>query len=153
MGLFLPTDWKYDTSQEKAGSFLLGLAIGKMWFVNSKTGERLALKYRAVSLNLGAGPPVQASWSHAADPSHGVGNVTAASGKYFGSLSFPCRGYVLSLSGTVGLLAEQHQGTGALTMILFGLDPVFAGVRIVGSGHAVFPGAGAGGGVAVFEHA
>lgn len=150
----LKTSWKVVTSEETSGSLLISVALGKIYFQNEATNDKMTIKYRCVSLGEGKGLPVGANWSNTSDPSGGVGNVSVADGRYFGSLVFPCHGYMFGLggsSGVVGSIFNMAVTGGGLTEVLFGMLPVFAGVRMWGLGRAALPGGGISGGVAVFE--
>ena len=54
-------------------------------------------------------------------------------------------------SGVVGSILGMDVTGGGLTAVLFGIAPVFAGVRIWGLGRGALPGASFSGGLAVFE--
>ncbi|HUI74797.1 MAG TPA: hypothetical protein VLX32_07635 [Candidatus Acidoferrum sp.] len=154
MGLMLRTDWKLDTSEEKSGSLFFSVAYGKLYFSNTVTKEKFAVNYRCFSVGEGKGLPVGANWSNTADPSGGFDNVGVAPGHYFGSLAFPCDGYMMGIgasSGFVGSIFGYHVTGGGYSIAFFGMMPVFAAIRMWGKGRAAFPGAGISGGVARFE--
>jgi hypothetical protein len=150
----LRTPWKFVTSEEKSGSLLISVSIGKLYFEHESTGEKLNVKYRCVSLGAGKGPPAGASWSETTDPSGGFDNVGVVPGHSFTDLSFPCHGYIIGVgasSGVIGSILGMDVTGGGLTAVLFGMAPVFAGIRLYGFGRGALPGAGFTGGVAVFE--
>src|SRR5271157_5713614 len=89
MGFLLRTTWKFVTSEEKSGSLLLTVALGKLYFEDESDGTKMTVKYRCVTAGQGKGPPVGANWSNTADPSNQFDNVGVMPGKYFGPLSFP----------------------------------------------------------------
>ena len=154
MSVLLSTPWKFVTSEEKAGTLFATVAVGKLYFENDDSGEKLTLKYRSIGLGHGKGPPVGASWSNTSDPSSASGNVGVVEGHYFGPLSFPCRGYMLGLgasSGVVGSILGASETGGSFTIAFFDLAPVFAPVRMWGLGRAALPGVAIGGGLALFE--
>jgi hypothetical protein len=148
------TPWKIDTTEETSGSLLATVAVGALYLSNEDTGEQMKINYRCISLGAGKGPPAGANWSNTADPSGGFDNVAVIPGRYFSSLSFPCRGYMIGVGASAGvigsILGMDVTGDG-LTAVLFGILPVFAGVRIWGFGRGALPGAGITGGLAVFE--
>jgi hypothetical protein len=151
----LRTQWKVVTSEETSGSLVLSISWGKIYLVNENDkDDTLTIKYRCISAGESKGPPVGANWSSTSDPSGGVGNVSVVDGHYFGHLSFPCHGYMIGVAaslGVAGSIAGLNRTGGNLTEVLFGMAPVFAGVRLYGLGHGVTPGIGFGGGIAVFE--
>jgi hypothetical protein len=154
ISLFEKTDWKYDTSEEKSGSFFATVAFGKLYFSNEATREKMTVKYRSISVGESKGPPVGANWSKTSDPSGAPSNVGVAEGHYFGPMSFPCRGYMIGLGGSAGVVGNvfgMNQTGGALTIAVFGMAPVFASVRMWGLGRAALPGFGIGTGLALFE--
>jgi hypothetical protein len=89
------------------------------------------------------------SESHFDDPSGGYGPV--ATNRPFDESCFPCKGYMLSLGGTLGVFDSDggSGGGGSWNIYFFGAWP-FAGVRCWGAYHATTPGAGVGGGIAGF---
>lgn len=70
-------------------------------------------------------------------------------------MSFPCRGYILGFgaSSSIGpkVIGAADQTAGSVTIILFGMWPVFAGVKLWGLSKAIVPGAGASAGLATFQ--
>ena len=54
-------------------------------------------------------------------------------------------------AGVVGSILGMDINGGGLTVVLFGILPVFAGVRIWGFGQGALPGAGMFGGLALFQ--
>jgi hypothetical protein len=143
------TDWEYDTSEDTTGSFFASVSFGRLVLKNVVNDENMTIKYRCISLSLSKGYPVGISKAAFTDPSGGYGPVV--SNKYFDSMCFPCRGYILSLGGTLGVLEADNQTSGNVWNIFyFGLHP-FAGLRCSGSFRATTPGAGVGGGIASFE--
>ena len=151
----LRTPWKVETSEEKAGSLIVGLSFGKIYLVHETTGEKMIVNYRCLSIGLGAGAPHSIGYSESKtdDPSGGVGNVSVVQGRDFSDFSFPCRGYILTVgasAGVVGSIMGMDITGGGLTVALFGQLPVFAGVRLWGGGRAVLPGVGFSGGLAHF---
>lgn len=150
------TPWRFETSEEKSATLLISGAIGALYFVNDDTDEHLKVSYRAVSIGAGKGPPVGAAWSKTSDPSGAVGNVAVTPGHGFGPTKFPCRGYILGFGGSASvvpkLFGASDQTAGGVTIVLFGMWPVFAGVKLWGLGNAVLPGVGASAGFATFEN-
>jgi len=154
MGILLKTDWKLDTSEEKAGSLFATVAWGKLYFSNVASGDKMTVKYRSISIGDGKGLPAGANWSNASDPSGGFDNVGVMPGKYFGPLSFPCHGYMIGIGGSsavVGSILGMDVTGGGVSMAIFGIVPVFAAIRMWGFGRAALPGLGASAGLAVFE--
>jgi hypothetical protein len=148
------TPWKVDTTEETSGSFFATVAFGALYLSNEDSGETMKIKYRSVSIGAGKGLPVGASWSNKTDPSGGFDNVAVIHGRYFSEFSFPCRGYMIGFGGSaavVGSILGMDVTGGGLTAVLFGIAPVFAGVRIWGLGRGALPGAGASAGLALFE--
>jgi hypothetical protein len=153
MGLYR-TDWALESSEEKSGSLLASVAFGALYFKNVKSGESMKVKYRAVGVGLGKGPPAGANWSNASDPSGGFDNVGVVPGRSFGSLSFPCRGYMLGIGGSAGVVGSilgMDVTGGGLTVALFGMVPVFAGIRLWGFGRGALPGLGMNAQLALFQ--
>lgn len=153
MGM-LRTNWKVVTSEEKSGSLLISFSVGKLYLKEETTGELMTIKYRCAAIGAGKGPPVGASWSNTSDPSGGFDNVAVLSGHSFSTFSFPCHGYILGVgasSGVVGSIMNMDVTGGNVSVVLFGIVPVFAGVKLYGMGRGALPGAGFTGGVAVFE--
>lgn len=150
------TSWKFDTSEETAVTVVGSFAKGALYFVNEDDGETMTVRYRAVSLGTGKGPPVGVSWSVKTDPSGGFDNVAVVKhGGYFGPLSFPCRGYILGFGASSSIapkiIGASDQTAGSVTIIIFGMWPVFAGVKSWGLSKSIAPGAGASAGLATFE--
>src|SRR5215475_14591901 len=106
MSILLRTDWKLDTSEETSGSVFATLAFGKLYLSNVSTGEKMTIKYNCISIGAGKGLPVGANWSNASDPSGGFDNVGVMPGKYFGSLSFPCRGYMIGVGASMAVVGS-----------------------------------------------
>ncbi len=153
MGM-LRTEWKVVTTEEISGTLLVGLSFGKIYFESTVTGEKMTVKYRCINIGAGKGPPAGAAWSNISDPSGGFDNVGVMPGHYFGPLSFPCRGYLLGAgasSGVLGSILGMDVTGGGVTMALFGIVPVFAGIRLWGLGRGALPGGGLTGGVALFQ--
>jgi hypothetical protein len=148
------TAWKLDTSEEKSGSLFATVAFGKLYFSNEDTREKMTVKYRSISVGESKGLPVGANWSNTSDPSGGAGNVGVVSGHYFGRMSFPCRGYLIGMGASAGVIGSAvgfHQSGGSLTIAIFGIAPVLAAIRMWGLGRAALPGVGIGAGLALFE--
>lgn len=149
------TSWKFETSEEKAISLAGTIAKGALYFINEDTEEKMKVSYRAVSIGAGKGPAVNASWSATSDPSGGFGTVAVVKRRYFGPLSFPCRGYILGIGASASIapkvIGAADQTVGGVTIVLFGVFPVFAGVKLWGLGNAILPGAGASAGIATFQ--
>lgn len=154
MGLLTPTSWRIDTSEETSGSVIISLALGKLYARDEATGEEMTIGYRCLSLGMGKGPPAGAAWSKKTDPSGQFENIGVVSqGKSFGAFSFPCRGYMIGVgasSGVIGSIFGMDVTGGGITAVLFGQVPVFAGVRLWGLGNGALPGAGFSGGLAHF---
>jgi len=154
MALLLSTTWKLDTSEETSGSLFATLAFGKLYFSDTSSGDKMVVKYRSLSIGESKGLPIGANWSNTSDPSGGFDNVGVVPGRYFGPLSFPCRGYMIGIglsSAVVGSILGMDVTGGGLSIALFGMVPVFAAIRMWGLGRAAIPGAGIGAGVALFE--
>lgn len=149
----LRTPWKFETSEDKSGSLLLGLSFGKIYLVDEISQEKMIISYRSLNVGMGKGPVVGYSESSTSDPSGAAGNVSVVEGRNFGWFSFPCRGYLIGVgasSGILGSILGMDVTGGGLTMALFGQLPVFAGVRMWGFGRGALPGAGFTGGLAHF---
>jgi hypothetical protein len=148
------TPWRFETSEETSVTIGLSGASGALYFKNEDTGEDLKLSYHAVSIGAGKGPSVGAAWSKLSDPSGGFGNVAAVRGRHFGPLSFPCRGYILGFGGSASIapkvVGASDQTAGGITIVLFGIWPVFAGVKLWGTANSLLPGVGASAGIASF---
>lgn len=114
----------------------------------------MTVKYRCANVGAGKGPPVGAAWSNISDPSGGVDRVGVVLGHYFGPMSFPCRGYLFGAGASSGVLGSilgmKVTGSG-VAVALFGIVPVFAGVRLWGFGRGALPGVGLSGGLALFQ--
>lgn len=149
------TSWKFDTSEDISGTVGGSITKGAYYFVNEDNGEGMKVNYRAVSIGAGKGPSVGASWSATTDPSGGFGNVAVVKRRYFGPLSFPCRGYILGFGASASIVPKvigaTDQSAGGLTVVLFGIWPVFAGVKLWGLGNSLLPGVGASAGIATFQ--
>ncbi len=151
----LSTSWKVESSEEKAGSLIVGLSFGKIYLVHDIKKTKMIVNYRCLSIGFGTGAPhsIGYSESNTGDPSGGVDNVSVVQGRDFSEFSFPCRGYILTVgasAGVVGSVLGMDITGGGLAMALFGQMPVFAGVRLWGFGRALLPGAGFSGGLAHF---
>ena len=145
------TDWEYETSEDTSYGLIGTVSTGTVVLANSATGEKMRIKYRALSCSLSKGLPIGASKSHFNDPSGGVGPV--CSNKYFDSLSFPCKGYILSAGATAGYAGEvaakvlnvpppkEGPNGAGISIFYFGTWP-FAGFRCWGQFTATTPGAG-----------
>ena len=145
------TDWEYETSEDRSYGLIGTYSTGTVILVNSATGERMRIKYKALAASLSKGLPVGASKSQLTDPSGGVGPV--CSNRYFDSFCFPCKGYILSAGGTFGeagdVLAKilnttpPNDGPNGMgvSIFYFGAWP-FAGFRCWGQFTATTPGAG-----------
>ena len=153
MGFLLKTPWKVDTTEEKSGTLFISLSFGTIYLSHETSGEKMTIGYRCLSIGAGKGPPVGANWSNTSDPSGGFDNVGVVSGHSFSEFSFPCRGYMIGVgasSGVVGSILGMDVTGGGLTAALFGQLPVFAGVRLWGFGRGALPGVGMSGGLAHF---
>lgn len=145
MAIMLDSGWSIVTSEETQGSLFLGVASGKIYMRQASSGDSMVVNYRCVSVGAGKGPPVGVSWSKKTDPSGGIDNVAVMPGRYFDSLSFPCRGYMIGVgasSGVVGSALGMNINGGGVTMAIFGMWPVFAGAKLWGMSNAALPGAG-----------
>lgn len=143
------SNWEYETSEDQTGSFVAAVSFGKIILKNVVDGDRMTIQYRCVSMGLSKGLPFGVSRSQFTDPSVGFGSVV--SNNYFGAFDFPCRGYILSAGGTLGVLQSDGATSGQLWNIFyFGLSP-FAALRCSGAYRATTPGGGVGGGLAGFE--
>jgi hypothetical protein len=151
----LNTQWKVETTEEKSGSLIVGLAFGKIHFIHETTSEKMIVSYRCLSIGLGAGAPKSIGYSESktTDSSGGVNNVQVVQGRNFDEFQFPCRGYMLGVGASAGIIGSvlgMDITGGGLSVALFGQLPVFAGVRLWGFGRGAFPGAGFSGGLAHF---
>lgn len=152
MGM-LNTPWKVETTEEKSGSLFIALSFGKIHLIHETSNEKMIISYRCLSLGMGKGPPIGYSESKTSDPSGGVDNVQVVQGRNFSDFSFPCRGYLIGVgasSGIIGSILGMDITGGGLSVALFGQLPVFAGVRLWGFGRGALPGAGFNGGLAHF---
>jgi hypothetical protein len=149
------TSWRFDTSEETSVTVGISAAVGALYFVNDDSGEKLKINYHAVSIGAGKGPPIGAAWSKSSDPSGGFDNLAVVNNHSFGPQTFPCRGYILGFGASASiapkLAGATDQSAGGITIVLFGIWPVFAGVKLWGLGNAIVPGAGASAGIASFE--
>ncbi|MGO4260768.1 hypothetical protein [Lysobacter sp. TAB13] len=153
MAIMYDSGWSIDTSEETQGSLFFGVASGNIYMSHAASGDSMVVSYRCVSVGAGKGPPVGVSWSKKTDPSGGIDNVGVMPGRYFGSLAFPCRGYMIGVgasSGVVGSILGMDVSGGGVTMAVFGMWPVFAGAKLWGMGNGVLPGAGMNIGLAHF---
>ena len=153
MGL-IQTHWARDTSEEKSVSLLATVAVGALYFKNTATDETMKVNYRSVGLGAGKGLPAGANWSNKKDPSGQFSNVGVIPGRNFDWFSFPCHGYMIGVGASAGVLGSilgMDVTGGGLTAVLFGMWPVFGGIRIYGLGRGALPGAGMSAAVAVFE--
>ena len=151
----LNTPWKVETTEEKAGSLVIGVSFGKIHLTHETTNEKMIVSYRCLMLGLGVGGPkgIGYSESKTSDPSGGVNNVQVVQGRNFDSFQFPCRGYMLGVGasgGIIGSVLGMDITGGGVTVALFGQLPVFAAVRLWGFGRGALPGAGFSGGLAHF---
>lgn len=140
----LRTDWKIVTTEEVSASLILSLSSGCLYAENEFSGEEMAINYRCFGLGVGKGAPVGANWSSKYDPCGGFDNVGVVAGRYFGHVTFPCRGYIIGVgasSGVLGSILGMDVSGGGVTAVLFGRTP-FAGVRLWGFGRGVLPGTG-----------
>jgi hypothetical protein len=155
MDFTLWTSWKFETSEETAVTLLGTVAKGALYFKNQDNGEKMKVSYRAVSIGAGKGPPVGASWSVDSDPSGGFGNVAVVKHRYFGPLSFPFKGYILGFGASASIIPKivgaMDQTAGGITIVLFGMFPVFAGVKLWGLSNSIVPGLGSSAGIASFQ--
>jgi hypothetical protein len=153
MGMLYRTEWQIVSSEETTGVLLLGVSIGKLYARHESSGDTMTINYRCVSVGNGKGPPAGASWSNTSDPSGQFDNVGVVPGRFFSPLSFPCRGYMFGAgasSGVVGSALGMDITGGGVTVAIFGILPVFAGVRLWGLGRSALPGVGLTGGLAHF---
>jgi hypothetical protein len=150
----LRTAWKFQTSEEKSATVGFSGATGALYFVNEDTKEKMKIRYRAFSIGAGKGPSYGASWSSTTDPSGAFDNVAVVKGRYFGPLSFPCRGYILGFGASATLapkvIGASDQTSAGVTIILFGMFPAFAGLKLWGLANSIMPGVGGSAGIATF---
>jgi hypothetical protein len=154
MGVLNRTNWKIVTTEEISGSIFASASFGKLYLEDESTHEKMTIKYRTIGFGLGKGPPVGAAWSDKENPSGGFENVGVTPGHSFGWWSFPVRGYMIGVgisAGVVGSALGMDLTGGGVTAVLFGMLPVFAGVRIWGMGKGACPGVGATVALALFE--
>ncbi|WP_266158723.1 hypothetical protein [Dyella silvatica] len=153
MGMMYDSGWSIDTTEEISGSILFGVSSGKIYMSNASEGDSMVVSYRCVSVGAGKGPPVGAAWSKKTDPSGGFDNVGVLPGQLFDCMSFPCSGYMFGVgasAGEIGSILGMDVTGGGVSIALFGMWPVFAGVKLWGLGNGVLPGAGVTGGLAHF---
>ena len=154
------TDWEYETAEDLSVGLLGTFSSGTVVLVNSTSGDRMKVKYKAFSTSLSKGLPVGASKSHFSDPSGGVGPI--CSNRYLDSFCFPCGGYILSAGATAGeagaVLAKvlrvppPNEGPNGAAVSIFYFGPwPFAGFRCWGQFTATTPGAGLGAALARFR--
>jgi hypothetical protein len=151
MDFFLKTPWKYGTSEENSTSLLLSYSAGRLFMHNEDDRETMTINYRCLSIGAGKGPPFGFSVSRTQDPSGGFDNVGVRPNHYFGPMAFPCRGYMIGVGASAAILGSilgMDVSGGGVTVVIFSQVPVFAGLRIWGTGRALFPGAGFTGGLA-----
>ena len=154
LGFRYGTDWVYETSQDFTVSVVASVSAGILKFRNQQDNSSLSVKYHCISIGAGKGLPVNVSNSMYSDPSGGYGTIQ--SDKYFDDFCFPCHGYMFGAGGSWGALSNapdpsQSQTAGNYTIVLFGIWPVFAGIRLWGTGFCLLPGIGLSGGIASFE--
>lgn len=134
------SEYDYETSEDESISFLGTVSWGTLVLNRRSDDEKLKIKYKCVSFGSGKSFPINVteasfdSWS---------GGDAVLTNRYFGELCFPCRGYMFGLGG--GISKANN-----VTMVLFGMMPVFAGFRMWGTSEALLPGAGIGAGLASF---
>lgn len=146
VGFKYKTHYDYVTSEDESVSMLGTVSWGTIVLNDRRTSAKLNVKYRCVSIGNGKGLPVNVS--HASfDNWSGGGSVMAD--RYFDANAFPCRGYMIGAGAGVGL-TEVSENSGNLTIALFGMMPVFAGLRMWGANIAALPGVGMSAGLAHF---
>ncbi|MGO4713905.1 hypothetical protein [Bradyrhizobium sp. 2TAF24] len=145
------TDWTYETSEDTSVGLIGTYSTGTVVLSNNATGDEMRISYKALSCSLSKGLPFGITKSHFTDPSGGVGPV--CSNRYFDSMCFPCRGYILSAGATFGESGEvlakifdmpppkPGPNGGGASIFYFGAWP-FAGFRCWGQFTATTPGGG-----------
>src|SRR2546422_823929 len=108
MGLLEQTEWSLFTSEETSVSAFATVSFGALYFKNDNYPDAgtMKIKYRAVGIGQGKGPPVGAQWSNTSDPSGGFDNVGVIPGRRFGPDSFPCRGYLIGVGASAGVVGS-----------------------------------------------
>lgn len=150
LGIEFPytSDWVYETSEDISIAIFASVSFGTIILKNQFSDQRMRIKYRCVSVGSGKGLPVNYSRSSFDNSSGAFGAVV--SDRYFDDLSFPCRGYIFGAGGG-GLVTDgSTPNSGNISIILFGIMPVFAGTRVWGTSGALLPGVGMSAGIASF---
>lgn len=140
IGFKYVSEYDYETSEEETISFLGTISWGTIVLNRRSDDSKLRIKYRCVSLGSGKSFPLNATKSTFDSVSGGDAVVT---NRYFSELCFPCKGYMIGVGAGIS-------NSNAATMVLFGVVPVFAGVRMWGISDALLPGVGIGAGLASF---
>ena len=83
------------------------------------------------------------------DFSNWSGGDAVVANRHFYDGVFPCQGYMIGAGGGIGL-TDSAENSASVTLVLFGMAPVFAGVRMWGASVAALPGVGLSAGVARF---
>lgn len=150
IGFKYATEWIYETSKDKSGSFLATYSTGEIVLRSTQSETRRAtIAYRCISLGISKGLPFGYSEADFNDNSSAHGVMVAD--KYISSFDFNCKGYILTLGVTLGAFSEGASTNGsAMTILLFGANP-YAALRCSGDFRATTPGAGVSAGLAGFE--
>lgn len=150
MGFFkYTTDWDYETSEDTTISVVWSVSYGTIVFRNRVSpDEVLRVRYRCAALGLSKGLPVGLSESTYDNWS---GGSALYSDRYFSpGFHLPCAGFMLGMGGAIGFTDNEANGLNA-TIAIFGMAPMFAGVKMYGASRASLPGAGFSFGLATFS--
>jgi hypothetical protein len=117
------TPWSYDTSSETAVTFsVVTGGMGKLYFVNSSTGEKFYVPYMYEAFGAGVSDlEANITSSTVSTPSGGDGPVCStdwSDPSGFGHGAFPCLGYIALASAGAG-------AGGGVGVALFGVLPMY----------------------------
>ncbi len=147
IGFAAVSNFDYETAEEEAISVLGTVSWGTIVLRDRRDGSRLDVKYRCVSFGHGKGLPLGMSHSSFNNWS---GGDSVVCNRWFDANVFPCRGYIIGAGGGFGF-TETEANSLTATVALFGMAPVFAGVRMWGASVAALPGIGMSAGLAAFR--
>ncbi|MBK7061552.1 MAG: hypothetical protein IPI03_09290 [Rubrivivax sp.] len=140
------TNYDYETSEDESLSFIGTISWGTIILNDRRDDSKLKINYRCASIGNGKGLPVNMSHS---DFSNWSGGDAVVANRHFYDGVFPCQGYMIGAGGGIGL-TDSAENSASVTLVLFGMAPVFAGVRMWGASVAALPGVGLSAGVARF---
>jgi hypothetical protein len=147
LGFKYLSNYDYETSEDESLSFLGTVSWGTIILNDRRDDSKLKIKYRCVSIGNGKGLPFNMSHS---EFSNWSGGDALVSDRYFYDGCLPCRGYMIGAGGGLGL-TDNSENSANVTLVLFGMMPVFAGVRMWGASVAALPGIGLSAGLATFS--